>query len=195
MGAGITGRWNIAMGVFSMCSAKRRLRDGICHCAIFRPVAQYDSEDGRCLRTATFSVRADIADLFALADPKYAVLCVHHDYIPPTRPKMDGQVNAAYPRKNLSSVCLWNCDHPAHRTLTLERLNTLPGRDLHAFCWLWHSQIGVLPPDWNYLVGVSPRIADPSIAHMTLGTPDMAGYEHCEFADEWLDFLREAVAL
>jgi lipopolysaccharide biosynthesis glycosyltransferase len=139
--------------------------------------------------------RADIADLFALADTRYAVQCVHHHYDKPTElQKMDGQLQVGYPKKLWSSVMLWNCDHPAHRALTLNHLNTWPGRDLHGFRWLWEEQIGSLPPDWNYCVYVSPRIADPSIVHFTLGTPDMRGYEDSEFADEWRAYLRAAVA-
>ena len=33
---------------------------------------------------------ADIAELFALADDRYAVYCVHHDYRPRESSKMDG---------------------------------------------------------------------------------------------------------
>ena len=61
----------------------------------------------------------------------------------------------AYSRKNWSSVVLWNWAHPANRRLTLEMVNTLPGRDLHAFCWLDEWEIGELPVEWNYLVGVT----------------------------------------
>jgi hypothetical protein len=31
---------------------------------------------------------------------------------------------------------VFNCDHPANRALTLDLINTVPGRDLHRFCWL-----------------------------------------------------------
>lgn len=126
-------------------------------------------------------VRADIEELFRLADDKYAVMVVKHKQEKGPDTKMDGQMQTFYKRKNWSSVVLWNCSHPAHTALTLDALNTWPGRDLHAFCWLKDDEIGELPAVWNYLVGAT----DIKIAHMTLGTPNVKGYENCQFADEW----------
>lgn len=131
-------------------------------------------------------VRADLAELFALADERYAVQVVQHAYEPSETRKMDGQIQTAYARKNWSSVVLWNCAHEAHRALTINVLNGWPGRDLHAFTWLADDLIGALPAAWNHLVGVSSESAEPvKLAHFTLGLPNMAGYESCAFADEW----------
>ena len=133
--------------------------------------------------------RDDVTKLFALADPQYAVQVVQHAYQPKETTKMDGQVQLAYHRKNWSSVILWNCGHPLHMGLkakgSSDPLNELAGRDLHRFCWLPDEVIGALPPCWNYLVGVSEPQASVKLAHFTLGTPDMPGYEHQEFANEW----------
>lgn len=137
--------------------------------------------------------RADIGELFLRARDDYAVMVVKHEHNPGTTVKMDGQIQTRYARKNWSSVMLWNCGHPAHQALTLDVLNSWPGRDLHAFNWLDDEQIGSLPAGWNHLVGVSHGF-DVKIAHFTLGTPDMVGYETCDFADEWRGYLREAVA-
>lgn len=125
--------------------------------------------------------------LFALADSSKALMVVHHDYAPVESTKMDGQSQTKYARKNQSSVMLINCDHPAHRKLRLHGINTLPGRDLHRFYWLDDEDIGELPPEWNYLVGVSklPEGVKPKLVHFTRGVPDMAGYEDQEYADEW----------
>jgi hypothetical protein len=117
----------------------------------------------------------DIAELFALADPRYAVMCVKHDFAGLTGTKMDGQAQIPYPRKLWSSVMLFNCDHPAMKRLSLTDLNERPGRDLHAFYWLADEEIGELPPEWNWLVGLQPQPASPKIAHFTLGTPDLPG--------------------
>jgi hypothetical protein len=136
-------------------------------------------------------LRDDIADLFSLADDRYAVQVVKHSYTPAETMKMDGQIQTAYARKNWSSVMLWNCEHPAHRALTLDILNHWPGRDLHAFKWLRDEEIGALPAAWNYLVGVSPKLPDVKLAHFTLGLPNMAGYEQCEFAEEWRAYERQ----
>jgi len=129
-------------------------------------------------------VRDDITKLFDALDPSRAVHCVQHAHWPKHHAKMDGQVQTRYERKNWSSVMVFNCDHPANRYLG-DILNKLPGRDLHAFCWLADSEIGELDPMWNFLVGWSnPRI-DPAIVHFTEGLPDMPGYENCAFADDW----------
>lgn len=119
----------------------------------------------------------DIAELFALADSKYAVMCVKHQFDGLTGTKMDSQIQSAYPRKLWSSVMLFNCDHPANKRLSLQDVNERPGRDLHAFYWLADSEIGELPPEWNWLVGLQPKPEVPKIAHFTLGTPNLVGVD------------------
>lgn len=131
-------------------------------------------------------VYGDLARLFNLADPRYAVMCVQHQIEEGSAVKMDGQVQQYYARKNWSSVMLWNCSHPGNRRLTFELLNETPGRDLHRFCWLRDSEIGVLGPEWNWLVGVQPRMAAPQIAHYTLGGPWIHGWEGGEHDADWL---------
>lgn len=131
-------------------------------------------------------VRRSLHRLFELADPSKAVMCVKHPPLFEAGEKMDGQRQAPYPRKNWSSVVLFNCDHPANKALTPELVNTVPGRDLHAFSWLADDLIGELPPEWNWLVGHSDAaITDPAIVHFTDGFPLMPGYEDQPFADEW----------
>lgn len=129
--------------------------------------------------------RGDICALFDHLDDRFALYCVKHDHTPTDCTKMDGQIQTAYPRKNWSSVFALNTRHPANRELNVRMINSLPGRDLHAFKWLDDSLIGSLGVEWNYLVGVSPKIADPKLVHFTLGVPSMPGYAKCEYADEW----------
>ena len=136
-------------------------------------------------------IRGPLYPLFAAFDPYKAVMVVQHEHNPTETTKMDGQIQTRYSRKNWSSVCVWNIDHPANDALTVEMVNTLPGRDLHAFCWLKDDEIGTLDPGWNYLIGNSPPHPDPAIVHFTDGIPLMAGYENCEYAQEWLDELDE----
>ncbi len=138
-------------------------------------------------------VRSNINALFRLADSTKALMCVHHDHRPRETMKMDGQTQTQYPRKNQSSVMLINCDHPANKALTVEMVNSLPGRDLHRFCWLDDELVGELPPEWNYLVGHSKLDRSPKLVHFTRGLPDMAGYENQEFADEWRAMVPYAV--
>lgn len=134
--------------------------------------------------------RGDLVRLFDSIDLKYAVSCVHHDYKPDAKVKMDGQVQTKYNRKNWSSVMVFNCDHPANDALTIELLNSAPGRDLHRYCWLEDKDIGEIDSRWNHLVGHSDH-AHPLGVHFTEGVPDMAGYENVEFAQEWRETLDE----
>jgi lipopolysaccharide biosynthesis glycosyltransferase len=132
-------------------------------------------------------VRISLTRLFEELDDKYAVYCVKHPEMPDASGvKMDAQIQTAYRRKLWSSVMAFNVDHPANKALTLELLNTVPGRELHRFFWLNDYEIGELGPEWNYLVGISqPPAVTPRIAHFTMGTPNMDGHAGCEFADEW----------
>lgn len=116
---------------------------------------------------------ADPAKLFALADPRYALMCVQHAYEPAAAEKMDAQKQVTYARKNWSSLMLINQDHAANKRLTVEMVNALPGRDLHRFCWLDDQDIGALPVEWNYLVGEAMPKVRPKLLHYTNGTPEL----------------------
>lgn len=125
----------------------------------------------------------DPHELLEVADKSKALHVVKHDKYELTQTKMDGRLQTSYPRKLWSSVILWNCDHDANKRLNLTTLNQWPGRDLHAFRWLADSEIGSLPSEANWLVGMQPKPARPVIAHYTLGTPDMV--PDSEYAEIW----------
>jgi hypothetical protein len=130
--------------------------------------------------------RDNMTKLFQSLDPKYAVMCVKHEHKQHASLKMDGQLQTLYQRKNWSSVMAFNCGHPANEALTVDLVNTVPGRDLHRFCWLDDDLIGELHPRWNYLVGHSKNDPDGvGLVHLTNGYPLMRGYEDVIFADEW----------
>jgi hypothetical protein len=129
--------------------------------------------------------RENLVRMFEQLDPRFAVYCVKHEYAPPDRTKMDGQAQTRYARKNWSSFMVMNVEHSSNAALTLEMVNTLPGRDLHRFCWLEDDEIGELGPEWNFLVGYSDPAIEPKLVHFTAGVPDMPGYEKQPYADEW----------
>ena len=118
-----------------------------------------------------------------------AVYVVKHEYTPVSQWKMDSQVQTVYPRKNWSSVMLFDCGHPANRRLSLHDVNTRPGRDLHALYWLNDAEIGELDPAWNWLVGEQPMPDRLGIAHVTNGGPFTQGWKGGPHDDIW---LREA---
>ena len=133
----------------------------------------------------------DIKELFDQADDKYAVMCVQHDYKVKETTKMDGQKQTIYPRKNWSSVVLWNCSHKSNRKVTQDFVNDpeINGAYLHRFSWLKDKEIGELDHTWNYLVGVYDDIERPKLIHYTEGGPWFENYRDTEFAQLWKDEL------
>ena len=130
-------------------------------------------------------VTADIAELWALRDDKYAVMCTKHDYQPVGDTKFLGQVQTKYEKKNWSSVMMFN--NARCTALTPEVVSTETGLYLHQFKWLGNDDlIGSLPLSWNYLVGEhQPAMRTPELIHYTLGGPYFEKYRDCEFADLW----------
>jgi hypothetical protein len=111
---------------------------------------------------------------------------VKHDFAPSDRSKMGGQAQVQYARKNWSSFMFFNVDHPANRRLTVELINSVPGRDLHRFSWIDDDDlVGELPAEWNWLVNHSDPAIEPRNVHFTDGVPSIAGYEAAPFADDW----------
>ena len=109
----------------------------------------------------------DIKELFDQVDDRYAVMCVQHDYKVKEDTKMDGQKQTIYPRKNWSSMVLWNCGHPSNAVVTQDFVNNieLNGAYMHRFSWLKDEEIGELDHTWNYLVGVYDDIEQPKLIH------------------------------
>lgn len=158
--------------------------------AIARFFAPILTHSGWCLFADgdTVFLRDPYELLLKYFDRKYAVMVVKHDIKEASGLKMDGQLQTFYRRKLWSSVMAFNADHPANRRLNTQMLNQWPGRDLHAFNWLHDDEIGELPPEWNWLVGMQPKPPNPAVAHYTLGTPELC--PNCEHADIWHDVAR-----
>lgn len=133
----------------------------------------------------------DIAKLWAMRDEHVfdrAVCLVKHDYKTQNARKYIGTPmetdNASYPRKQWSSVMLWNCAHAANRILTPEFVAESPGSFLHRFAWLRDSQIGELPREWNAL-SQEEDISLASLVHYTCGAPGFEVYRRCDGASHW----------
>ena len=128
---------------------------------------------------------SDPQELFDLADDRYALMCVKHNYKPISSTKMGGKTQHLYPRKNWSSVMLFNCTHSSNKKLTTELVNTQTPTYLHKISWLDDQEIGDLPVAWNYLVGWynEKDHGKPKLLHYTEGGPwfDI----DCEYADQW----------
>lgn len=130
-------------------------------------------------------VREDINHLWSLKDESKAVLCVQHNYKTRSATKYLGAKNENYPRKNWSSVVLWNCAHPKNQILTPAFIQDASGAQLHRFTWLDDSDIGNLPIEWNWLPDEFGAHAQAKLLHWTLGTPCFKDYAQSPMAQEW----------
>lgn len=140
-------------------------------------------------------LRTDITEVFSAVeqDPGKAVYVVKHSYEPRDGIKFLNTVQYKYPRKNWSSVMLWNCGHDANRVLTPEYVETASGIDLHRFQWLKDDQLGELDVRWNWLVGEYDQPpADVKNVHWTIGGPYFIEYQNVDFSAEW---FREAARM
>ena len=131
-------------------------------------------------------VKADIYELllYTAAYPGKAVYCCQHDYSPNSATKFQGHIQTVYPRKNWSSLMVF--DARQCRMLTPQLVNTATGADLHRFTWLDDSDIGSLPVEWNWLVGEYPLNPDAKNLHYTLGGPWFPETANCDHAQEWV---------
>lgn len=130
----------------------------------------------------------DIKELFDQIEDE-SVMLVKHNYIPKDKTKYLGAVQYTYPRKNWSSVILFN--NEKCKKLTPQYVNRATGAQLHRFDWLKDEEIGEFSSTWNHLVGEMPRKDDAKLIHWTLGTPCFDGYRDQEHAEKWYDMLEE----
>lgn len=126
----------------------------------------------------------DIAKLWNQRKPAYAVQLVKHDHKPLEETKFLGQIQTQYPKKNWSSLMLFNNEECRH--LTLDYVNNAGGLDLHQFKWLADDElIGKLPPRWNHLVDYDAPIDNPAMLHYTQGGPWFSEYRDCGYSAVW----------
>jgi hypothetical protein len=133
------------------------------------------------LTRATVSMFVDCDFLFlddvwklydiARAQPYADVLCVQHDYTPKAAVKFLGHEQHTYPRKNWSSLMLFNAHRSCVRLLTPEKVRSLTPGQLHRMAWA--SAVGALPAEWNWLVGeyADRDVSELHALHYTLGGP------------------------
>jgi lipopolysaccharide biosynthesis glycosyltransferase len=139
-------------------------------------------------------VRSPIEDLFAHTRLDVGVCVVKHDYKTKHPVKYLGNKNEDYPRKNWSSVVLWNCGYFPNRVLDPEYVATKSGSFLHRFAWLSDHQIGDLPQEWNKLVLEQTLEQSDKLRHFTIGTPCFQEYMDCDGAEEWHATYKRMIA-
>jgi len=131
---------------------------------------------------------ADIKELIDLADPDKAISVVKHNYKTKFKKKYLGNINEDYPRKNWSSVILWNCSHPKHKILTPSFVAQQTGKFLHRFSWLEDYEIGELPIEWNWLAIEYEANPNAKLIHYTLGTPCFKDFKDTDMSDLWYKY-------
>jgi len=132
-------------------------------------------------------VRDDIVKLWDLVDVKshWDVAVVKHDYKTRMTEKYLGAKNENYPRKNWSSVIVWNCYTHPNRCLTPEFIEKSTGAELHRFTWIKDDRILELPKEWNWLPDEFGPNPDAKLLHYTLGTPCFHEFATTPQGEEW----------
>jgi hypothetical protein len=114
----------------------------------------------------------DIAKLFRLADPQYAVQVVNTKF--------------AFER---AAVMLFNCAHPDNAKLSPDFIAKTPVA-LHHIGWT--EAIGWLPARWGFLAGYDDATRDIGLIHYTQGLPVWDKTEDCPYKDDWF-YAHEAM--
>ena len=135
-------------------------------------------------------VRDDIVKLWDMKQYDKDVMVVKHDYKTIMQHKYMGAKNEDYPRKNWSSVILWNCNAFPNRILKPDFVQEQTGAFLHRFSWLEDHRIGELPRDWNWLPDELGENPDAKLLHYTLGAPCFYEYANTVQADQWHNELK-----
>ena len=132
-----------------------------------------------------FLCQTDVADLwdYITTGQSAAVTVCKHDYVPKTQTKFLEQQQTVYPRKNWSSLMIF--DNTRCKKLSPLYVDTATGLELHRFQWLLDSEIAALPLEWNWLAAEYNDNPAAKMIHYTLGGPWFSGYEHAPMAEVW----------
>lgn len=146
-----------------------------------------------------FAIFVDGADMICLGDLAElwemrssggsAVKVVKHDYKTRHPRKYVGtemeSPNESYPRKNWSSVMIFDCGHYMNRCLEPKFIAEKDGAYLHRFGWLPDDRIGDLPREWNWLCDEYGANTQAKILHWTAGIPAIYAYRNSPQAQAW----------
>jgi hypothetical protein len=135
--------------------------------------------------------RTDILELPDLLEGGHDVAVVKHNYSTKHGTKFLGQSNEDYPRKNWSSLMVFDCGNFAWRKITPDYVAKSSASHLHRLEFLKDERIGELDKDWNHLVGEYDYSPTAKIAHFTIGLPCWPAYRDWDYADEWFNERRK----
>ena len=145
-----------------------------------------------------FIWRCDINELKQYFDNSKAISCIQHKYDKCNSSlKMDGLKQEWYPRKNWSSLMIFNCSHPDCGNLTIDSIAHQTPQWLHRMVWTIDENIGSIMKTYNYLLGYYNDDDDPKVVHLTDGGPwHNDWYTNKIFKDtkyeiEWMRYLND----
>ena len=139
-----------------------------------------------------FLWQCDVNELLDYYDSKYSVMCVKHNYTPPESTKMDGKAQTHYPRKNWSSLMLFNCEHPDVKFLNTHNINEKGAKWLHRFEWTRDECIGEIPATYNWLEGWYNDNIDPKVIHYTRGGPWHETWDG-HYKEQWIQTYNKLI--
>ncbi len=137
-----------------------------------------------------FLWQCDIRELLKYYDEKYSIMCVKHNYYPTQETKMDGKIQTIYPRKNWSSLMMFNCSHIDCQNLSIKNVNTKSAKYLHRMNWTSDKNIGEIPPTYNWLEGWYEDSINPKVIHYTRGAPIHDSWNG-SYSTNWIQHYEE----
>ena len=138
-----------------------------------------------------FLWQCDPAETLQYLEEGQAAACVQPEYVDcHGKEKMDGQKQEWYPRKNWSSLIIFDCAHSSCKKLTKEAVATESPAWLHRLSWADDSEIGSIPLSYNYLVDYyNLPVKEIKAFHFTDGGPWHALYQDVQYGDLWAEYL------
>ena len=126
----------------------RKNNDGSTEFTYTRFLVPYlnDYKDYAIFCDSDFLWNCDPKELLEYIDENKTISCVKHNYEnckTKNNTKMDGLKQEYYPRKNWSSLILFNCSKC--KILNLENINNKSPKWLHRFEWIEDIKIGEIP--------------------------------------------------
>jgi hypothetical protein len=116
---------------------------------------------------------------------------VYNTTIHQTTVKFKNQPQTVYPKKNWSSMMIFNCNKCT--ALTPDYVNSASGLELHQFKWLESEDlIGKIDEEWNWLVGEYEYNYSAKLVHYTKGGPYFKQYKDCDYSQEWFEMYEDS---
>lgn len=126
----------------------------------------------------------DPSKILEEVDHSKAVWCIKHPpYIPKTNNKMNNKKQTCYPRKNWSSLILWNLGR-SEGHITVDEVSYKSPEYLHRFGWVSEESLGDISYKWGVLSGYE-QCSKPNAIHYTDGGPWYDNYKNCEYSNLW----------